>query len=323
MRTPSGDPLTVSVVMPTYNRRQAVCRVVEILLVDPSIHEIVVVVDGCRDGTIEALEERAETDTRLRPTFVDNGGEGLARQRAAQGATGDVLLVLDDDVEPAPGLASGHLRHHLETPGLVVLGYMPTEVPEPRHPGCFATALYAREYEAVTRQWDSDPTLIFSSFWAGNFSIRREDALLVGFAAPERFPYHEDQVFGFRCREAGLSARFDRSLLARHEHSRTFDAFVSDAQRQGEGAWMIHQRYGGGPFPFVDERPFPAMVQRLIRIGASNRSRRMVQGILRMVVRASGRAHLFAVETYSAMVLRSIVQREKISGLEFEESHHR
>jgi glycosyltransferase involved in cell wall biosynthesis len=73
--------------------------------------ELVIVVDGCRDGSIELLRALAAQDSRLRPVFVENGGEGRARQIGAQTATGDILVVLDDDVIPQPGLINGYRKH--------------------------------------------------------------------------------------------------------------------------------------------------------------------------------------------------------------------
>src|SRR4051794_23694299 len=113
---------TVSVVIPTYNRAARLRAVVDPLLADPSLHELIVVVDGSRDGSIELLEEIAVADGRLRPLWIENIGDMGARTRGAEIATGEVVLFLDDDVLPAPGLLAGHARHHAAAEGLVVVG---------------------------------------------------------------------------------------------------------------------------------------------------------------------------------------------------------
>ncbi|MGD0254551.1 MAG: glycosyltransferase [Acidimicrobiales bacterium] len=312
----SGLP-TASVVVPTFNRRDGVRATVESVLADAAAGEIIVVVDGCRDGTMEMLVELASDEPRLRPLFTENSGAERARQTGAVAARGDVLVFLDDDVVAAPGLVSGHLRYHDARDRLVVLGYMPAELALLRRPGMFATALYAREYEATCQRWEQDPASILRSLWAGNFSIRRNDALEVGLATPAPLPYHEDMALGLRCLNVGLTGVFDRTLLAHHLHApRSVETFVADARRQARGALALHHERACGPFPFADEEPFPPLVRRVIKWGASLRSRRMVQKFLRMGIAVAGRVHLFYIESYLAMVLRSSVQRETILTIE-------
>lgn len=308
---------TASVVIPTFNRRYGVRKVVESVLADPDATEVVVVVDGCRDGTIEMLEDLSATEPRLRPMFVENCGEGRARQSGAEAAEGEVVVFLDDDVIPGPGLVRGHLEHHAAARELVVVGYMPVASPDRRRPGMFATTLYAREYEATCSRWESDPPSILLSLWAGNFSIRKADAIRVGLAAPVPLPYHEDMAFGLRCRDAGLVGVFDRTLLASHLHTpRPLDTFVSDARRQALGALAIHRDRSEGPYTFPDEEPFPRAVRHLIRLGAGTRSGATVRGALRGGISLTGRLHLFYLESYLAMVLRSSVQRDTILAVE-------
>lgn len=309
-----AETLVASVVVPTYMRRRRIEQVVSAVLEDPCAEEVVVVVDGCRDGTLEALQEMARRHPRLRPVFVENRGEGLARQAGAEEAKGDVLVFLDDDVIAGSRLVSGHLRHHAEREGLVVMGYAPTDLVRPRRPGQFATELYAREYEHTCDEWEQHPRLILESLWAGNFSIRRSDALEVGLASPTGpLPYHEDRAFGLRCRDAGLTGCFDRSLRARHLHSRSMEQFVSDARRQGAGALQIHRSHESGPFPFLGEMPFPAAVRTAIHLAARHR---ILQELLRATVGLAGRLHAYYLESYTAMVLRAAVQRETVVALQ-------
>ncbi|MDQ4142512.1 MAG: glycosyltransferase, partial [Actinomycetota bacterium] len=101
---------TVSVVVPTYNRRENLPRVLEPLLADPATTELVVVVDGSRDGSFELVEERAATEPRLKPVFIENQGVARAHQTGVERASGEVVLLLADDVIAAPGLVMGHAR---------------------------------------------------------------------------------------------------------------------------------------------------------------------------------------------------------------------
>lgn len=313
---PDSHPMSASVIVPTFNRKERLERLVRAVLSDQAADELVVVVDGSHDGSYELLRAIARSEPRLTPMFVPNGGEGAARQLGAEAATGEVLVVLDDDLMPGPGLIAGHVARHRGREKQVVLGYMPTTLPSPRQPGQFATVLYAREYEAEAVAWEEDPTMILTSLWGGNLSIRKADAMAVGFESlGGQVPYHSDQGFGLRCRDAGMTGVFDRSLLAWHEHERSLDQFISDAKRQARGSLMIHHLEDSGPFPFSSEKAFPGAVRGMIRHGSHPLFVRLVIGSLRLAVCSAGRVGAFDVETYMAMILRQVVQRSVISAL--------
>jgi hypothetical protein len=217
--------------MPTYNRRDRLETVLAPLLDDPAADEVVVVVDGARDGSLELLQALARRDPRLRPIFQENAGEGAARQAG---------------VEAATGLVAGHARHHASGAGAgearVVVGYMPTPEPEPADPDGFSTLLYAEAYEGRCDRYETEPQTVLRHLWAGNISLPREACLRVGLSSDaftER--YHPDRELGLRLLEAGLTGVFDRSLAAIHHHERPLDAFVRDARSQGAGWSLVHR----------------------------------------------------------------------------------
>jgi glycosyltransferase involved in cell wall biosynthesis len=211
-------------------------------LSDPAAGEIVVVVDGARDGSFELLQAMAADEPRLRPVFQENAGEGAARQAGIAAATGDVVLLLDDDVEAAPGLVGGHARHHADGIERVVVGYMPTPEPTPADPDGFSTLLYAEAYEGRCDRYETEPETVLRHLWAGNISLPRDVCLRVGLSSgdfTER--YHPDRELGLRLLEAGLTGVFDRTLAATHHHDRPLDAFVRDARSQGAGWSLVHR----------------------------------------------------------------------------------
>lgn len=239
---PAPELPTVSVVVPTYRRRDGLEAVLAPLLADPAATQVVVVVDGSDDGSYELLQDLARRHRSLVPVLTDNQGPAAARQHGIDLATGDVVLMVDDDVVAAPGLVTGHARHHADEDDLVVLGYMPTRLPAAGTRGAFATVLYAAEYEAGCTVLEQDPEQVLMRLWGGNLSVRREQLARVPFASPEFVgTYHEDSDFGIRCLKAGLRGRFDRSLLSSHEHHRSMPAFRRDARRQGAGRYELHR----------------------------------------------------------------------------------
>ncbi len=90
------------------------------------------VVDGCDDGSIELVEELRRDDERL-VARCENGGASAARQAGVEAASGEVVVLLDDDVVAEPGLVTGHARAHADRDGVVVVGYAPVAAPGGQH----------------------------------------------------------------------------------------------------------------------------------------------------------------------------------------------
>jgi len=117
----------ISVVVPSHNRRDSVLRLLRALeagTVGPDRFELIVVADGCSDDTVAVLREK-------RPPFLfqvlaqDPGrGAGAARNAGAAVAQGPILLFVDDDIEPLPGMLQEHLARHRDGGAgpLVVVG---------------------------------------------------------------------------------------------------------------------------------------------------------------------------------------------------------
>ena len=96
-----GGPL-VSVVIPTFDRREEVVRAVHSVLAQGYRGtEILVIDDGSTDGTAAALG--ALGDDRVRVVRQENGGVARARNRGLAEAKGDLIAFLDSDDLWLPG----------------------------------------------------------------------------------------------------------------------------------------------------------------------------------------------------------------------------
>jgi len=95
--TLQGRP-DVSVVIPTFNRRDLVCEAVESALGQsmPSL-EVIVVDDGSRDGTWDHLRNRYVCDRRVRVVAKPNGGAASARNRGLALVRAPFTAFLDSD----------------------------------------------------------------------------------------------------------------------------------------------------------------------------------------------------------------------------------
>lgn len=115
----SALPL-VSVVMPAYNARPYIEQAVRSVLDQDYPHvELIVVDDGSRDGTPEAVE--ALFGDRVRVLRQQNGGPAAARNRGIDAANGTLLAFLDADDVWLPGKLQAQVSYILDHPdvGLV------------------------------------------------------------------------------------------------------------------------------------------------------------------------------------------------------------
>lgn len=303
----------ISVIIPTHNRREILPRVLGPLRRDVAIQEIIVVVDGSDDGSIEWLQKESRSDPKLVSILHEKScGAQVSRADGLAASRSQFALFLDDDVVAHPSLASKHLEIHLRHQGLVVVGYLPVLLPPRRRRGEFATYLYAEEYEGRCSAYERDRTEILRTLWWGNVSMRRSDVLQVGLVEPGlESIYHEDQDFGLRCLEAGLTGVFDRSLRADHLHERDLGGFLRDARSQGVGTVLVHTRHleMTGPLQLgAFESGLASPLSWTVRASRHRLVETFISKFLVAVIKMAGMFNSFRVETDAARLLRRIAQ---------------
>ncbi|MDP3791493.1 MAG: glycosyltransferase family 2 protein [Candidatus Omnitrophota bacterium] len=93
---------TLSVVMPVYNEKNTVLKIVDKVLKLNIVKEIIVVDDYSTDGTRELLKS-AKLDSRVKLLFHDkNMGKGAALRTGFKNITADVAVIQDADLEYDP-----------------------------------------------------------------------------------------------------------------------------------------------------------------------------------------------------------------------------
>ncbi len=113
--------MKLSVVIPVYNEVGTIREVLERVRAVPIPKEVIVVDDGSRDGTGDAL--RSLSSPELVVLYHDkNRGKGAALRTGFARVTGDVVLVQDADLEYDPSEYPRLLKPILEDKADVVYG---------------------------------------------------------------------------------------------------------------------------------------------------------------------------------------------------------
>ena len=196
--------MRLSVVVPTYNRRE-VLRVCLASLARQTLSsdqfEVLVVDDGSTDDTESVVRsfQGALLVRYLRQPH--NRGRAAARNRGIREATGDVVVFVDSDVFPVPGFLAAHRSVHLASPRAVGRGPL------------LLTNHLDDPFGKPPLLPDPSPAFLDTA----NASVRREHLLAAG-GFDEEFRHYgwEDADLGLRLRRMGLRRVYDRRALAYH-----------------------------------------------------------------------------------------------------------
>lgn len=200
---------TVSVVIPTYNRRDSLLR-----LLDGLCHqtfpterfEVIVVDDGGADG----IEEVAGFSYPFQLHYLrqDNCGATVARNYGAERSQGLYLIFIDDDIEPVANVIETLARELAARQQTIVLGTLCLP-PQIVQSSCFARSYYQQLSPPVVGEH-----VPFQACMTGLLAVHRQDFVdLGGFHDPTGgWPNWDDVDFGYRASRARFS--FWRSAAA-------------------------------------------------------------------------------------------------------------
>ncbi|MGQ9853847.1 MAG: glycosyltransferase family 2 protein [Candidatus Oleimicrobiaceae bacterium] len=210
---------SVSVVIPTCNQAHVLRRVLAALAaqVTPEV-ETVVVDDGSEDDTEQVLMSLLQ-EGKQNLTYVrqDNKGAAAARNVGLSRAKAEVVVFLDGDLIPAPGLVEAHVRFHREHPCLTHLALGRVEMA--------AELGHARQLRQHETTFPFTGGACVEVPWhfvrSGNFSAKREFLVLAGGFDPEMRSAAEDTELAFRLLQRGARVFFLPLAVAIHYHPMT------------------------------------------------------------------------------------------------------
>jgi GT2 family glycosyltransferase len=224
----------LSVVIVTYGQLAFTRRCLETLLGNTSYPrlEVIVVDNGSTDGTPMFLRGIADQDQRITAILnPDNRGFAAANNQGLAAATGEVLVLLNNDTEVSPGWHVPLLRH-LDDPTIGLIG------PRSDHVGNAAQIdvdiRYVNDFDGFTRllQRDHDGEL-FEMTMLGMFCVamRREVYATVG-ALDEAYGIglFEDDDYAERVRAAGWRVVCARDAFVHHVGQATFRSLIESGE---------------------------------------------------------------------------------------------
>jgi glycosyltransferase involved in cell wall biosynthesis len=237
--TSNASSLEFSVVVPTFNRSDAVHELLSALALQdfPTARFEVILVDDGSEPPLVGIEERYRDTLNVRVIRQENRGCGPARQTGVDHAVGRYLAFTDDDCRPGPGWLSAFARALSTSPDGAVAGWTRNAL---THSALSeATQLAVNELVLSGRQGD---TLEFAP--TCNLAVPRAAfAAIGGIDRDWRNSGGEDRMFCMRWRAAGHALRFEPSADVRHAHRLTLSEFLRLHVRYGTGAWMVHHQH--------------------------------------------------------------------------------
>lgn len=239
-----ADLPSVSIVVPTHQRRDSLLRLCDALsrqTAPASVFELVVSIDGSTDGTHEAVASRVSA-YRTRVLSQVNRGRASAINAGVAAATGELIVLLDDDMEPSPGFVEAHRLAHAGDDRLGVMGAVPISIEaESSAASRYVAARFNQHLRNLHRP---GYRLQLTDFFSGNFSIRR--ALLQevgGFDEDFRLYGNEDLELSHRLADAGVRLQFDAMALARQHNDKEFAALARDSVAEGRTAVLFAEKH--------------------------------------------------------------------------------
>lgn len=195
--------LSTSIIIPTYNRRNLLKRVLTALFSQTypqDKYEIIVVDDGSTDGT-GGMVRRLEASCSLRYFRQRKEGLSAARNYGIKQARGEIIIFIDSDILVDSHFVEEHLDYHRRYPRVVVKGPV--------------VHTHTLVHPIRKRRKLKDISMAF--FAGGNCSVEKKTLLEAGLFDEDFKEYGwEDLELGIRLKKQGLRAVTNKRAVGYH-----------------------------------------------------------------------------------------------------------
>ena len=249
---------TVSVIIPTYNRRDFLDQILNSLAQQTyptDRFEVIVVDDGSTDTT--AAVGQQPFPFTLRYFWQRNQGDAAARNYGAQQSQSDFLVFLDDDILLDAHYLTCLLEAHQAQQNRIVVGTWdlwqaePTSFTRAMNVSLPTGAHHAQRPQPSERNpghFSATVALPFRDAYSNNMSLRREAYFVIGMMQGLDFAGSSmwcDLEFAYRAHRAGFD--FLRSTLAicwhRDHATRNLDTYKQRVKIAAYRAVMLFEKY--------------------------------------------------------------------------------
>jgi glycosyltransferase involved in cell wall biosynthesis len=210
--------MDISIVIPTYNRFDALLKTLDALKrIDypPEKWEAIVVDDGSTDRTEEVFKNWLKSsEINVRYFRQENSGPARARNRGAKEAKGKYLIFIDNDILVESDFVKQHLESLESNPNCWILGRV-------THPSQLRETPFGRYRDKIHESFNAGQSARNFSETDGmtgqNISVLREHFILLnGFDEEFSIASCEDLELAMRSKQRGMRVLYNREICVLH-----------------------------------------------------------------------------------------------------------
>jgi glycosyltransferase involved in cell wall biosynthesis len=209
LKAANNDPVSVSVIIPTFNGAARIRHCLDALLQQTTGREIeIFVVD---DGSTDETAGVVQGYPKVRLIRQSNAGPAAARNRGASEARGEIVLFTDDDCVPTPNWVEAMLAPFADSDCVGVKGVYRTRQTQ------IAARFVQIEYEDRYRLMAGLSSIDFVDTYSAGF---RRDRFLEMKGYDTSFPLAcaEDIELSYRMSAQGWEMKFAPNAVVYHTH---------------------------------------------------------------------------------------------------------
>jgi glycosyltransferase involved in cell wall biosynthesis len=231
--------LTSSIIIPNYNRAEALYHTLQALTkqtVDKNSFEVIIVDDGSQDNSLNVVQNFQAPYT-IQLIQQPNQGPGAARNIGATTAKSGFFIFLDADMIAGKSLISAFQKMHEISPQAVLIG---RQLPYPSYDFKLLKEFY---YPVLAFDLGSNPIRPpFHALASGNCAVDRISfEILHGF--DEKFRMAEDIEFGFRAVEHKISILYQPLAVGYHKHLKSLNNIFQQSRSSGWWTARLIQKH--------------------------------------------------------------------------------